>query len=552
VKHVIAGLAPGDLAAVVFAVNKGAGQDFTADRSRLLAAADRINLPAPLAMMERDGTVKPASAFRFDPALANSYSSTVNTLRRLSENLADLPERRKAIVFVSAGIPLDFDAAGPSSAAGGTADVSGVTQNLITDLSETLRAAQRANVNIYAFDPGGLRAPFGGGDTSDLNGGSWVSRMFLKTLSEGTGGFAVVDYNDPVPGITQVVRENGSYYLLGYVPTNPRAEAKFRKVEVKVKRADVLVRARTGYLESHPVRIKSPAKGVAKPSALADAAAGIVPKPDVPIEIAAVPFPVPGRREAAVGLVAAIHAYAPMRATRAVIKVDMAAAAYGMDGARKASKRQTVPATLNFPGSGRMVGFELLSRLDLPPGRYQVRFAAATSIQGVRVSDLAPTVAIIGPGEDTGPKAGSVYCDLDVPDFAREPLALSGVALALVSPKTASGPPRALDNVLPVVPTTMREFHPTDVVGGFVRVSQGGSRPLEPATLAVRVIDGRGATVHEETGSVEAAGFGPSRMHDQPFELPVSKLRPGEYLLTVSAKAGDREVRRDVRFSVAQ
>jgi hypothetical protein len=98
----------------------------------------------------------------------------------------------------------------------------------------------------------------------------------------------------------------------------------------------------------------------------------------------------------------------------------------------------------------------------------------------------------------------------------------------------------------------MREFHPTDVVGGFVRVSQGGSRPLEPATLAVRVIDGRGATVHEETGSVEAAGFGPSRMHDQPFELPVSKLRPGEYLLTVSAKAGDREVRRDVRFSVAQ
>jgi len=551
VKKVIAGLGPDDLAAVVFAVHKGAGQDFTSDRSRLLAAVDRINLPMPDKTMQKDGTVRAAAFDRLDPSLALNYSSTINTLRKLAEYLEELPDRRKAIVFVSVGIPLDFSAAGPVEAPGGTGDVGGVTQNLITDLSVCLRAAQKANVNIYAFDPGGLRAPYGAGSVDQGNPG-WLNRMFLQTLSESTGGFAVVDYNDPVPGIRQLVRESGSYYLLGYVPSNTRAQGKFRKVEVKVNRPAVTVRTRNGYSESQPARspkANAKAKPTLTPSALAEAGAGVVPKTELPMQIAAMPFPLAGRREAAVGLVLGVHAHAPMRETRAVLEVQMAAAAYSPDGQRRAAKRQTVPVNLNYPGFGKTVGFELLARLDLPPGRYQLRMAAQTSIGGVKINDSAPPVAFISPVGDASSKTGSVYCDLDVPDFLNDPLAMSGIALS-VTPKTVSGPLRALEGVIPVVPTTMRDFIHTDAVAGFVRVSQGGHGDLQPVTLFTGVMDEHGAFVQQQSDTLDAATFAAGRMSDHQFEVPLSNLGPGQYLLRVSATAGDRVVRRDVRFTV--
>jgi hypothetical protein len=501
----------------------------------------------------RDGqaptlVVRPAVFDRLDPSLAMNYSATLNTLRTAAEYLADLPERRKAVVFVSVGIPLDFGVAGAVEVAGGTADASGVASTLITDLTECVRAAQRANVNIYAFDPGGLRAPFGVASANPANPG-WLNREFLKTISERTGGFAVVDSNDPAPGITQLVRENGSYYLLGYVPDNPRAEGKFRKLDVRVSRPGATVRVRNGYYERRPDRAAPRSKPAATPSALASAATGIVPKGDLPLEIAAAPFQRPGRREATVGFAVGVSAYAPMRATRAVIQVDMAAAAYGPDGKRRAFRRQTVPVTLNFPGFGKTVGFELLSSLDLPPGRYQLRFAAETSVHGVRVSDQVAPVAFVAPGEDAAPKSGSVYCDVDVPDFLNEPLALSGVALS-ITPHTASGPPRALEAVIPVVPTTVRDFIRTDLVSGFVRISQGGRQPLQPVTIDVRLMDDRGIYVHERSEVKAPAAFSDGRMTGCQFEVPVSSLAPGHYLLKVAATAGTRVARRDVRFTV--
>jgi Ca-activated chloride channel family protein len=43
-------------------------------------------------------------------------------------------------------------------------------------------------------------------------------------------------------------QERTTYYLLGYQPTNTAADAKFRRVSVKVKRPRVTVRARPGYV----------------------------------------------------------------------------------------------------------------------------------------------------------------------------------------------------------------------------------------------------------------------------------------------------------------
>ena len=213
-----------------------------------------------------------------------------------------------------------------------------------------------------------------------------------------------------------------------------------------MNRPGVTVRARNGYYESVKTTAKAAPKANAKPSPLADAVAGNLPKSDLPLQLTAVPIQVAGRRDAAVALVLGVSAYVPARATRAVLQVDMAVSAFSLDGTRRALKREKVPVNLNSPGSPKTVGFELLSSIELPPGRYELRAAAETTVEGGRVSDRSPAVAPVGAADDPGAKSGSVYCDLEIPDFSKERLALSGIALK-TTPPTASGPPGALSKI---------------------------------------------------------------------------------------------------------
>jgi len=202
---------------------------------------------------------------------------------------------------------------------------------------------------------------------------------------------------------------------------------------------------------------------------------------------------------------------------------------------------------LNSPGAAKTVGFELLSSIELPPGRYELRAAAETTVEGGRVSDRSPEFAPVGAGGDPGSKSGSVYCDLEIPEFGKERLALSGIALK-TSPPTPSGPPEALAKILPVVPTTLRDFTRTDNVSGFVRISQGGTEPVEPVTVALKIVDSEGVTVAQQSDVRDPARFAGARMSDYEFAVPLANLTPGQYLLAVSATAGTRKSARDVRF----
>ena len=69
-------------------------------------------------------------------------------------------------------------------------------------------------------------------------------------LADETGGFAAVNRNDFNGAFDRIVAENSSYYVLGYYSTNDRRDGRFRKIEVRVKRPGLLVRARSGYYEA--------------------------------------------------------------------------------------------------------------------------------------------------------------------------------------------------------------------------------------------------------------------------------------------------------------
>jgi VWFA-related protein len=537
-RRVVERLAPEDLAAVVYTFNKRAGQDFTTDRTRLLAAVARFNggldkqvAPGPYNPDPLQQTARTVQFDQFDPTSLSLYSSVVGTLRTLGEYLADLPERRKALIFASVGLPLDVDAAKPTLISGETmnADIAGGAQALFNGLEKTFAAAQRANVNIYSLDPGGLRAPAGRYDAFAGSGElasspGTLNRDFLYALAANTGGFTIADTNAVDQGITQIFRENASYYLLGYEPPSPHVPGRFRRVDVRVNRPDLTVRARTGYYEPDTTKA---AKEKDRPPALEKALGAIMPVTELALQATAAPFALGGRKEAAVAIAVAVRQTVPQNAERVIDEVALRVNAYDDGGKQRASDTLTGRIVLRA-GTGGEVVFELLSRVDLAPGHYQLRIAAESSIEH---------------------KSGSVYCDLDVPDFHRSALSLSGVVLS-ATPGATAARKELLAPVLPVVPTSLRSFDADQHVTAFVRVYQGGSDPIRRTRITTRIRNTADEVVFEQTADLGADQFANARAAEYPVDLPIAQLKPGPHLLTIEAAAGKDSARRDVRFGV--
>jgi hypothetical protein len=166
--------------------------------------------------------------------------------------------------------------------------------------------------------------------------------------------------------------------------------------------------------------------------------------------------------------------------------------------------------------------------MDLKPGRYSLRLAAHSAATN---------------------KSGSVYCDIDVPDFARERLSLSGLVLG-VTPGMPSAPKDAFAAFIPIIPTTAREFAAGASVTAFVRVYQGGRDPLVAVVAAARVEDRSGIAVLDTAETLGPAQFSTGRAADYRLELPIARLTPGPHLLTIGATMGRRTATRGVRFAV--
>ena len=172
--------------------------------------------------------------------------------------------------------------------------------------------------------------------------------------------------------------------------------------------------------------------------------------------------------------------------------------------------------------------YEILSKLPLDPGRYEIRIAASDRASG---------------------RTGSIFTSIDVPDFGKAALSLSGVVLdARRGPIVA--PEDALRDVVPNVPTARRELDRSDRATAFLRLYQGGQGVLRPVTLMTRIQNSTGTVVHETTRSLSADDFAKGRSADYTFDIPLDALAPGEHLLTIEVSERTRTERRDVRFTI--
>lgn len=77
------------------------------------------------------------------------------------------------------------------------------------------------------------------------------SQAGLRALAEGTGGFLVANTNDLRRPFQQIVEDASTHYEADYHPSSAKYDGHFRKIEVKLARADLLanakVESRDGY-----------------------------------------------------------------------------------------------------------------------------------------------------------------------------------------------------------------------------------------------------------------------------------------------------------------
>jgi VWFA-related protein len=290
----------GDLFGIVSSGPSSISIDMTYDRKRLDEAISK---------MTGDG-LKPDEIINSNPGAQGPaevrYREQVafSTMQEALANLDQVHDRRKALVWVSDGYDLNpfqdsrLGLTDPSSpfltnhfarveqslatqpdpntgqaGAGLQNDPDTIAQkqseefaeaDLIMDLAEITRAANRSNVTIYAIDPRGLMA---GADidqpveTSQWNDYVTKTQNSLRILADETGGIAVVNQNDFDKALKRIDADTSDYYVLGYYSSNPDVRKRRRAIDVKmVKKGLSVTAARKEYV------LKNPAKPATTPA----------------------------------------------------------------------------------------------------------------------------------------------------------------------------------------------------------------------------------------------------------------------------------------------
>jgi VWFA-related protein len=158
---------------------------------------------------------------------------------------------------------------------------------------QVVSEARRVNAAVYFLDARGLSAATAGmsaevGTRTEFRDlGSWFTESRERgegshALAADTGGFSLGDSNDLAGGLARIGRESRSYYLVGYAPSNRKADGRFRAIEVKVSREGVAVRARRGYY--------APGGNDKRPEAKEGRDAAIQRALDAPFDVADVPI----------------------------------------------------------------------------------------------------------------------------------------------------------------------------------------------------------------------------------------------------------------------
>jgi VWFA-related protein len=529
------------------------GQDFTANRRLLLNAIDRFSggeeyrPPYPRRPDDDDGRRGTCwESGRLPRSVRTAgRSQQLASLRSLADVMARVPGRHKALLLFSECI--DVDVLDLVDYNGGVLGLAG------EDAHAVMAALTRSNIAVYPMDPTGLAS-----DSIALE-----AKAAFRSLGEATGGFALMDSNRFTEAFERIVRENSSYYMLGFNSSYTKDDGKYVRVQVNVKRPGLTVHARGGYVA--PTRelrqAEAKARGEASLSAMSAALANPLATSGVPMRVYAAPFKGRGKN-AAVAVAVEVGANSlGLEEKLGVLSGKVGIRFLATDAKRNVYPEMARTASVEIrsdpPGKLPLdrIRVRVVSELALPAGRYQVRVAAGDSIV-----------------------AGNVVYDLEVPDFNDGPLAMSGLMLVAASEpmvltlnsntgyaakavkcytERCIAPKSADDGELPLTPTvsapllrggqagaptTRREFQAgegvTLVAEVYENARQRAGQAPSVITLTADLLDAEGRVVPlaSEQRPVSLLREGAMGCGFK-VELPIADVPPGAYSLRVQARS---------------
>ena len=547
-------LGANDLMAIVHTAGAtSGGQEFTSNKRLLLAAVDKTQgRKLDSATINKTNEYNRTRDFRQqgdplnDPNDAErgfNARNTLDSLRNVAEWFSSVHGRRKTILFVSEGIDYDINDLIPNS--GSThRDASMV----IDSMRDAIAAATRSNVSIYGIDPRGLTdlgdetieiGAFPDDTSLGVGQGSLfnevrLSQDSLRTLSEETGGFAVVNRNDFTTAFDRIQQDNSSYYVLAYYPPDARP-GRLHKIDVRMNRPGLTVRARKGYV--------TPKKAAAAPVNAKDVRTAEVREAlDSPIPLSGLTMHVFASPFKGTAPNASVLLGVELRGRDLKLtpddKIQLSYVAIDANGKVRGGNTDALTMTNLKPETRARIqatGMRMLNRLELPPGRYQLRLAAHDS---------------------SGGNVGSIQYDLDVPDFAKLPFSISGVVMT--SPFSAQvmtvRPDEQLRATLPAPPVAIRAFPQNDEIALFAEVYDNAGATPHKVDISTTITSDEGKQLFKTNEERDSADLGgKSGGYGYMTKIPLKDIAPGNYVLTVSARTrlgNATPAERQVRISV--
>ena len=471
-------------------------QEFTSDRERLLGAIDRFS--GDVGFVQKANCQAVATGpYQCDTA---EDQAALRSLTAVATWLAPFGGRRIAVLLFGEGLSSDQAASAlgpdPTTATGFQGDEQS------GDPSQT---------------PGGIRLAV------KVGGANAAYQAVLPLLQQAAGmtarANATVYWLDPrrhpENTFAKIVDDTSSYYLLGYVPTNSKHDGTFRKLEVRTRRSGLHVQARTGYTAKSDA---APARPADVSSALADLMAAPIQVSGLTMSAAAAVF-AGANSKASVEVIIDVGGGDLTAASDSGGKgsLDLLVAVTDMNGHTEATERGSLAMTLSAATRDQVAqhGLRVLSRLDVAPGRYFLRVAGVDS---------------------GGNSRGSVQYDLDVPDFSKGPLTMSGLALALASDleRPTTGSDKAWQQRFAQPPTTARVFSEGDDILVSGEIYRNDSR-LDDVDVTTSVRSAAGEVVFERDQTLTNAGSGAPATPRYQTMIPLQGLDAGDYLLVVEA-----------------
>ena len=495
--------------------------DFTAEREKVAAALAKLgytegtDTPPPSASTvatdeadaAADETTESADAAELD--MFNN-DLRLRALRALAEALAPI-EQRKAILYFSAGMQRSGE------------------DNQV-ELRAAINAAIRSNVSIYPVDSRGLQAVVPGGDATRASGrgsslfsGRAVAQQFstlaasqetLTSLACDTGGRAFTDTNDMGEAFARVSKDLSAYYLLGYSSTNPGKDGRFRRIQVRVKRAGLHVEARAGYYAERDFAHTSRAD---RETDLQNMLFAALSPTDLPVLVTPGYFRLTSDSYYVPVAVAVPGAAVPVPADKNKVTLDIAGFVRDEQGRPVGRIRQTLE--LPSGGTNTLAGKQVLyqSGLTLPPGRFAVKVVVRENESGL---------------------AGSYEAPIVVPDLKRKPVKVSSILLSTQLQSALKGKtdnPLVRDGVQ-LLPNVTHVIGRDQTIYFYYEVydpsESGGPNPDLRTSLAFY----RGKVKVFETPAVERTALDAPSRHAAifQFELPADRFKPGLYTCQIN------------------